>query len=183
MRNSIGGCARRLGVDSRPTSTHSIHTKHRACDLGQVLRPESPRRTARRLSASRVRFTLVLLLSPSALKLPRRCPRRPRAPPELPRFSGAAPNTRRHRTQISPSSATPMGDLTSRPVRAPRTTRTGRTPREPDLKNPHRIGPIRRAEHPEHFRVPNPRESPFGNALDPACGFRRTLDRALCASH
>ena len=41
-----------------------------------------------------------------------------------------------------------MWDLTSRLARAPRTTLTSRAPREPDLKNPHRIGPIRRAEHP-----------------------------------
>jgi len=75
--------------------------------------------------ASCVRFALVLLLSPSAFELPRRFPRRPRGAAGTTWVPRCRLKHETYRTPISPSSATPMEDLTSRQVRAPRTTPTG----------------------------------------------------------
>ena len=83
------------------------------------------------------------------------------------------PLTRGHAPIHPSSSATSTGDLTSRLIRVPGRAVT-RAPRgESDLKNPHRIGPIRRAKGGRLATTVRPhragvRESPFGNALDPS---------------
>jgi hypothetical protein len=150
----------RLGVDRGRTGMDSRSTG--PVTLKQVLRPESPRRHGARM-ASRA----VYCASPFSVGyLPRRYPFA-REPPEL-LLLAVLPPKRRTALRYPSSSATPMGDLTSRRIRydphgyphAPRRTRSEESTQDWTDKTCGKSG--------TNVRL---RESPFGNALDPACVF------------
>ena len=159
-KKSTRSAARRLGVDRG-----RLQTSYEVSGLNTAARFTSPKRAP--LSA----FDLLMrLLSPSAVATP--LPVNREAAGTAPCRGQAPERADRLRLHLS-SSATVPNDLRQ----PPDPVRLARIPapitRGPDLKNPHRLGPIRHAKHSRVSFRQRPRSDEANNT---------SSHRALCAS-